>query len=722
MIRALIPRFVSLLQLTGCRSGSVLVAVLTLLPVLMLLVADSPAQAGLGQQRTRVALAAVDEQLGSGPNSGGWRKFLMLGELAEQLDADQPDRSVVATARDRFATDHSMLRGRVYVDARRALEAWLGELETPGPEALAELARSTAGQAQPASEAAAAAALQSLRDLAPQLDKYLASLKSAEQGWRDYLRWSEFQSGIESGQPDPSLLENASQCYHASYPLLADPAIQQAVPELAEAAQTLLSAATPKQEIADHLNELAENLTAYAQEPSPAGAQKICDNCAWLEARGIAGNVVSAAQRLFCHPNLRLDVSARLLAAGIDSDINDKGDFQETLLGTTYSGAATTRGKLELVLVPDPSHIQTRFDYRATVNSSSTGQKGPVTVQSVARTSVSGSKITTLMEDGFRLLPTKATATTSADISDIGGRRLARRAAEGRASSEKAATEQESARQAEQRLTREMDRRTNDLLAPLHYWYQYNIRLPLAGRGNLPSELQCWSTNKFARLSAMQPAAGQLGAPTEAPHVTGDYDLAVRVHESFLSGLGDGLLAGMTLRETELESQWDSLFGSVPEGIKTIDTERPWTLTFEREQPLMVKLSGGGLAVQIRAEQFTVGQESYPGMWITARYTLAATEAGLVGTRQGRLEIIPPRFDLEGGERLGVRQQVLRSMLRKRFDPIFTDELTFIGAELPGRWKKAGPLAMELIQADAGWLVLRAKLPQPVPATAASGR
>jgi hypothetical protein len=92
-------------------------------------------------------------------------------------------------------------------------------------------------------------------------------------------------------------------------------------------------------------------------------------------------------------------------------------------------------------------------------------------------------------------------------------------------------------------------------------------------------------------------------------------------------------------------------------------------------------------------------------MWITATYVLGSGEDRSFARRDGSLVIVPPEFSSEGGQRLGARQQVLRSLIRNRFQAVFPETIQTEPFLLPEPWPRAGTLRLHSAHAQRGWLV-----------------
>jgi hypothetical protein len=188
--------------------------------------------------------------------------------------------------------------------------------------------------------------------------------------------------------------------------------------------------------------------------------------------------------------------------------------------------------------------------------------------------------------------------------------------------------------------------------------------------------------------------------------------LSLDVHESAVNNLAAGMLAGQTVREDHLAERMAELFGWQPEGLRPSDPEKLWSVQFHQEQPLAVEFHEGVVTVTLQTAGFTAGEQAIPGMRLQVAYRLSVDESGLTGSRLGRIEIT--RLDAwNDSDKVGVRYQVFRSMLRRRFERVFPAEFALARLPLPESWPQQASLYFSQCDADTGWLQLACSLSQP---------
>jgi hypothetical protein len=549
--------------------------------------------------------------------------------------------------------------------------------------------------------------LERIRQAMPPVDRRLATFGRQQAGWRAYLEWDELVAQMKADPwPDPLRLERTGRRYAAAAELFTDPNFALQAQLLRRAAELIRCATMTDEEFNSTLNRLTAALQENSSAPTQSALDEVAEAMGWLEQRGQAAELISTVREDFHRPNLFVNASKRLLAIDFDERVETSEAFNDRILGTNYSGTNWTSSRVAMRLVPNTDRIALEFLLGAIVRSRSTGYNGPAVVQSTGRTTIRGQKAVTLDEHGFLALPAGVQANNRSEILDFSWNRvLGRRAAMERAYQDKRQTERIVAQRATARASGELDRRIQQSIEPFDLSYARKIRLPLIQRGHFPTLVRCSSTDDWAHVVLTQANAFQLAAHDEPPVIDGTPDLGIRAHDSWFNNLASGLLAGRTVREPQLESDWKELFGTVPSGLRTADAQRPWSVTFSASKPIQLDFGDGRMAIHLRADGFTVGDQAYPGMWITATYVLASGDDRSFARRDGPLMIVPPEFSNEEGQRLGVRQQVLRSLIRNRFQAIFPETIEPQPLSLPEPWRRGGKLHLASSHAQHGWLV-----------------
>lgn len=243
------------------------------------------------------------------------------------------------------------------------------------------------------------------------------------------------------------------------------------------------------------------------------------------------------------------------------------------------------------------------------------------------------------------------------------------------------------------------------MLAQSNADYQAKFRNPLYRTGHLPRELRFSTTTDDLQLIALHDSAARLAAPTAPPDVRRGLAMSVRLHESLANNLAEDLLAGRTLDQEQLEQLALRFFGRLPPQLTDDEQRGPWSITFAHHDPVTLRVEQDTATVTVRGREFASDVRTFhTPMNVTARYRLQREHDAIRAVRDGELEIVPPGFTK--GKRISPRLSSVRTLLKHRFDKIFTPEIASQGLVLPGQWSRAGRLDLVQLEAREGWLAL----------------
>lgn len=554
------------------------------------------------------------------------------------------------------------------------------------------------------------------------LSRLEARLKIAgdtAEGWRLYLDWPALEklARQKDGDWPEAVLEKAYRKLAAGHPgLELGPFV-----ELRVATQHLLlrRAALSDRQLADQIKtvgeQLADLLPRLAEDPSSDNLLVFYQLTAWFGVLGLSEVLLPEANDYFVGPNVRTLISERLIQAVIDRPVDDVSPVWEVILGTELSGTGRTRGELRASLLPDETAGVIRLSMAGVVTTKATGVNGPVRVLTRGRTDITAEKLLALGRSALVAAPAYSHGVTESQIDSlwaVRGGAFVESIAWRRAWSQKPLAEWIAARRAEYRLNSRLDRDIDARLKELHQRFERRVFDPLEERGLYP-QLVSWRTTA-THLEGWGWVRGilPLAAPAAVPEIPADADLAVAVHDSTVNVAVAECLSGMILREMELRDAAKDFFGTVPAWMEVEDPAEPWTIFLARERPVEVSFSRGKMRVTLRGRSYEKGGRSYPGMDVSAEYRLELSPQGPVAVREGDLQIYPPGFEKDK-QRLSAREQVLRTLLERRFAKVFPPEW-----QAPVlKWRPAQPgfrAEIELRpigwQAADGWFVLAWKL------------
>jgi len=404
-----------------------------------------------------------------------------------------------------------------------------------------------------------------------------------------------------------------------------------------------------------------------------------------------------------------------LVAAAIQREVDDTSPVEDCILGTAIYGTGHTIGRVSADLAPGPNRPAVDIRLLGTVTSDSVGYNGPVTIYSKGLTTIDARKRVLFDGTGLRGLPATARCRTETEITGIAARlRLIRRIAWKKAAKQKYKAEWIASRHAEQRVAARMDEESREMLDERNDAFQKKFRLPLVRVDGLPRTLDFSTTDKFLFVEAIQASSAQLAAPSDPPPISGEPDLAVRLHQSMVGNFAEAVIRGVKLTDERLAEIVEKQTGEVPEELKIRPDKDPWSITFAKRLPVSVTFGKGTLTVAIRGRQFTRGDQPVnKAVQISANYKLEKTPRGSKLTREGDVQV-----DYLGiKRRLTVREVALKTFLRKKFDAMFKTEFIGEGIALPEQWERGGKLSLTQMDSGDGWMALGWKLAAEEPSS-----
>jgi len=550
-----------------------------------------------------------------------------------------------------------------------------------------------------------------LGEAAARLDRRLSADGQNGEDWRKYLLWSEMQKELAGQQPDTAVLSKVYAKYlagHEGLGLVWLLEVRHALQHYLEIAAAIENPKI-KAEYEQLMDGLAHRLETYAAKSSPDDALVIGDALRWLEDLNEAPQVVTAVRERFVHPNGFFEVSADVVNRGIADRVDDTRQVRDCILDTDIYATAHTTGQTSVQLVSSEHCGVVDTILLGVTNSQNVGYHGPVEIFSCATTRFSACKRLWVDAEGLYSAPAVSNAVNEATITDIRslkGRRLLEKMAWKRAGKKQGQAEWIAARHAEYRVNEQMDQQAGEMLGRANQSFQTKFRKPLLQHKLFPQQLVFSTTQPALQALSLAADCSQLGAPTAPPELTGQRDLAVRIHESMVNNVAGSALGGMTLREATFQAGVVDLLGELPERLKPDDDREPWAITFARLKPIFVSFADDQIKILLRGHRYFKGDESYPGMDVSAVYKIVKTPEGFNAVRQGPLEIFPPGFVPGGAQKLTSREIVIRKLLERRFSKIFDEELVGRGFTFPGTWRKVGKMRPVQMTSQDGWLTI----------------
>lgn len=585
---------------------------------------------------------------------------------------------------------------------------------------LSQRVRQAKGGYRPITSDVLQQARQSLASALQRQQRWLAPQGANGTAWQAYLYTKELSEQLNAGnEPDVRILRAILARYTSgAVGLELEPfadvtrALRTYADRLAAAAEA--DAATQFDRL---LDVLADNLDILADAKSDADQRRQAQRMSgqvlgWLARHGQAAELTRAVEAACSQPNLLVQVAAPLIAGGLGRPIDNTEPVTDYILGTSISGTGHTLGQVQARLLPNSDYAVVETVLTGTNYSRTVGRNGPARIYSDGQTELEGRKWIYISQSGVQTAPAWSRARTRTRITGIGSAQggilghLVRKIAAARAPQQKSQGERIAARHAEERFSRRIDEDAGVLLARANQGFIERFRNPLVRRGEFPRLLRFHTTADDLHVTVLQNTVGYLGAPGAPPALDGRHALAVRVHESLVNNAAQGLLAGQTIDQRQLQLKAEELLGYVPDRLIDDEQREPWSLTFADRDPVTLVVSGNEVALTLRGQRYSSGDRRFDAMNFTLRYRLEPNGRGLRATRIGEFEILPPGFVPGSGQRLALRQTLLVNLIRKRLTRMLDPVIESHGLELDEPWNSGGALLVRQLVADNGWLAL----------------
>ncbi|MGD9722133.1 MAG: hypothetical protein AB7U76_12970 [Pirellulales bacterium] len=652
------------------------------------------------------ALADLEQWLGKGQNGAAWAAYLHLDQLQAALEkgaeADQATIDGVVKQLDSGAPGLELPKFRAL---RAAIATWADDLDVAKAGGLPEAALASEGKYEPISGDDVTGSKAALEAASAKLGKYLTGDNGKK--WREYLRFDALEQQLQSATPDVEALGGVYQRFTADHVGLEMPVFADVATALDRYISAVAAAAgDAKEQFATQIKSLSDELKQYSQAQSEELASAIGGRLGWLERMRQARGLVRAVRREYSHPNLFVAASARLVTAGLEQDVDDTGPVSDFILGTDISGTGHTKGKVTARLVPSDDRATIEVLLNGHTQTRTVGYNGPATIYSKGEVDISGSKRIILDASGFKSYTAVGTAHAKTKTTGIGAKhKLVQRIATRRVAEQKSEAERIASAHAGVRVGERVDAQSGEQLSKAHWDYLSQVRQPLVRRREFPELLQFRTTDKQLLVTGLKANRMQLAAPNDPPAVDGEFDLVVRLHETMVNNMAAAVLAGVTLKEEEVQKKVIELRGELPEKLKSEEDRDPWSITFAAIKPVTITFADNGFKLTIRGQRYTSGERDFRAMNVTAEYKMEIDGPGAKLVRQGDLVVLPPNF-VPGKSRLSSQQISWQTTLKRRFGKFLEPEIKSEGLELPGNWAKAGRLDLKVLNSSTGWLAL----------------
>lgn len=539
----------------------------------------------------------------------------------------------------------------------------------------------------------------------------------SEAGWLTYLHLNEFAAALD-GDPAARIraIDDLRLRMRTNIVGLEEP---EAVDFRAAAARyrEQLKLAAPGGE--QRVREAAEFVRAALKDATlvdPATADRLGIAVGILEQAEQNLDLVEAARSRWAYPNAVVHVDTGFVAQYIERDVADYRMQQATILGTQTRGPASTKGRLELITVPNDQAAQ--FELRmggSTLSAGNVGRNGPAVIYSSSRSQFQGSK-SLFIHPQWGLADRPASVRTNASIGikriEVETRVLpnllqpvAERAAWNKAGESQAAVTQEVERLTSRRIE---ERFEAEIAEPLRtaqdYFREYMLVRPM--RFDEVPAVVSRSTADYFEVGMRQMTRAQVAAEGGPPAFAETTKVGAALHQSlFNNASARALFADPTLTDERVERYCQIVTMSVPPELRVFSNSKPWSLVIDLERPSTMKFDDGVANVTIHTLQWMLGDKQYTrAVDIHFAYRVENSRLGMLFTRVGEVRVTAA----DGRPWTADEASQLVPFILAKSNAMFQEQGRFSSLILP-RGEGFGPLGqitLGQVQCDNGWFVI----------------
>ena len=391
----------------------------------------------------------------------------------------------------------------------------------------------------------------------------------------------------------------------------------------------------------------------------------------------------------FSHPNISLWISEGVVQTALTRPVNETTPVRDCILGTTINGTATTNGVVTANLIPIHGAIGVNVALSGSICSQNRGYRKPVTLQTTGYGNVFASRNIYASEAGIWMDPTYVDASLRTQINSIQHRlRIVRRIAKKKAAQQKPKADAIGLQKLRRKLNDQFTQQTNAASNVVIPDFMAKVR-PMLLRLDLPEPTRAiGSTSQAIYLQSTIQRSDQLAAPIPAPPIVSGYDAAIQVHESAINNSIGYLLAGRTIKQTQIDSLMaqaganeNAATGSSvlvqdsdpnEDDKKEAKSEEPFEIDFATSRPIIFEARDGKVRIGVRGTRFAQGKRALKrSLEITASYSPARTADGAVMlVRDGDVDI-----DFPGKRKLSIAQAGMKAPIKKNFANVFPETL-----------------------------------------------
>jgi hypothetical protein len=409
--------------------------------------------------------------------------------------------------------------------------------------------------------------------------------------------------------------------------------------------------------------------------------------------------------------NVYIDFSREFIDAAVAQSAASIDPVCDYILGTSIRGTGQTQARTSVVFIRSDGDATIDLVTRGTTYTNTVGYNGKVQLYNNATIPFEIRRRVWLSPDGLWAGRSSASAQSHSQLNGISTsygfliNRIATKIANKKYNQSHGQADAIASSHAASRLSQRGDQDSQNKLGDAAQYFQ--DKLAEVKKKKIPLQNLRFGTMEHALyMRSRLASATEAVAVSKVPSLKNWCYASVRIHETAINHTMAETVAGKTYNDEQLEKEIGSILGPLggKKKPKAPDEEKEWTITFAKGKPVETTFADQGAKVKIRLAEFTSGDNEYSGMDVSAAYKFEKRGDQLVAIRQGNIEAFPP--DFKQGQKLAGRQQVMRTILQKRFGRLFEKEVVLEQMNLSGDLAKAGPLTPGAVESDRGWFLL----------------
>jgi len=535
------------------------------------------------------------------------------------------------------------------------------------------------------------------------LENFLATSPQHEANWLAFLTWNDLKKELKEEAPDQEKLTQIEKSFRQNYfglELRQFTNVRDALTSYVTALKFSTDRSTAIQIFTNRLSKLSEQLQLPNATQNFEGTREIGQTIAYLMQGNQSDSLVGAVRSQYSRSNARVLISSEFVNARFSKPVNEANPVNEIILGTQLFGQSWMQGWVTPQLIDSSSQAAMRLNLNGAFSSQNIGYNRSVKLHTQGSGSVVACETIALTDNGLvPLNDTASDAMLSSQIDSIEAKlRIVRKIASKQAAKQKPEADSIAEGRLETRVRTQFHERLAQQISEANQRIQNPDLTVLARLGLDRPNRTTWSSPQYMALLWKLQSQTQLAAPASCPLVVDPTGVTVQLHESVVTNLLDPVLAGRTLRSTELDTLAPQFGGVLGKGLIKQKDEKPWAITMAPFHPVEIQLDDSLVTFRIRTKRLDSGDQGVDkAASIEASYKIVLIDGAIQLERQGDVKIV-------FAEQRGSRAATMRGALKKIFDEVLKQKLLDEPFRITDRLPSELNLSLSSIQVDDGWI------------------